>query len=146
MTEEIYPMPFFPRLIVRDLSVSSKWYQDVLGCKHIFMMPGLVHLRWIKYADLLLSQTGEGKQLPDPKGVGISLNFSMFDRFEGSVDALAEHAKKRGANIVSGPVDQPWNVRELAILDPDGYQLVFSAPLNTNLHFDEVVKRASGVE
>ena len=35
MTEEIYPMPSFPMLIVRDLEASSNWYQDVLGFKHI---------------------------------------------------------------------------------------------------------------
>ena len=39
MTEEIYPMPFFPLLIVSDLETSSKFYQDVLGFKHIFPIP-----------------------------------------------------------------------------------------------------------
>ncbi len=29
-------------------------------------------------------------------------------------------------------------------LDPDGYRLVFTAPLDTNLGFDEVVRRAAG--
>lgn len=56
----------------------------------------------------------------------------MLERFDGS------------ANIVSGPLGRPWNVRELTILDPDGYQLAFTAPLNTNLGFEEIVKRASG--
>ena len=42
MTEEIYPMPSFPTLIVSDLEASSKFYQDVLGFKHIFTMPGPV--------------------------------------------------------------------------------------------------------
>ena len=40
MTEEIYPMPFFPLLIVSDLEISSKFYQEALGFKHIFSMPG----------------------------------------------------------------------------------------------------------
>lgn len=149
MTEDIYPMPSFPTLIVRDLEASSKWYQDVLGFKHIFTMPGpggqpaLVHLRWVKYADLLIAKPRDGKDLTEPKGVGVSLNFSMFDRFEESVDAFAEQARKMGADIESGPMDQPWNVRELAILDPDGYRLVFTTPLKTNLGFDEVLKRAA---
>jgi hypothetical protein len=56
---------------------------------------------------------------------------------------LAEQAKNKGANIVSGPLDQLWNVRELTILDPDGYRLVFTAPLNTDLDFDEVVKHTA---
>ena len=57
------------------------------------------------------------------------------------MDAFAEQARKMGAEIESGPMDQPWNVRELTILDPDGYRLVFTAPLKTNLGFDEVLKR-----
>lgn len=147
--EEIYPMPSFPMLIVQDLEVSSKFYQEALGFKHIFSMPGpggnpaLVHLRWLKYADLLLSLPRDERDIPEPRGAGVSLSFQMLERFDGSVDALAEQAKANGANILSGPLDQPWNVRELTILDPDGYRLVFTAPLNTNLSFDEVVGRAA---
>src|SRR5689334_7833349 len=135
MTEEIYPMPSFPVLIVQDLQASSKWYQEALGFMHIFTMPGpggapaLVHLRWLKYADLLLAMPRDGKNIPEPRGAGISLNFTMFGRPDESVDALAGRAKEYGANIAAGPLDQPWNVRELTVLDPDGYRLVFSAPI-----------------
>ncbi len=148
MTEEIYPMPFFANLIVNDLEASSKFYQEALGFKHIFTMPGpgskaaLIHLRWDKYADLLISLPRDGKPVPEPRGSGVSLSFQMLGRFENSVDALAEQAKARGANIVSGPLDQPWNVRELTVLDPDGYRLVFTTPININLGFDEMLERA----
>ena len=152
MTEEIYPMPFFVNLIVGDLEASSKFYQETLGFKHIFTMPRpggkpmLVHLRWSKYADLLLSLSRDGKPVAEPRGAGVALSFQMLERFEGSVDALAGQAKAAAAHILSGPLDRPWNVRELTILDPDGYQLVFTASLNTNLGFDEVVKRAASGE
>lgn len=145
MTEEIYPMPSFPVLMVSDIEASSKFYQEALGFRQIFSMPGsggkpsLVHLRWLKYADLLLSAPRDGKEIPEPRGAGVSLSFQMLERFEGSVDALAEQAKAYGAIIVSGPLNQPWNVRELTILDPDGYRLVFTAPLNVHLSFDQVV-------
>ncbi len=65
----------------------------------------------------------------------------MLDRFEGKVDALVEQAKANGANIASGPLDQPWNVREVTILDPDGYRLVFTAPININLSFDKMLEK-----
>jgi catechol 2,3-dioxygenase-like lactoylglutathione lyase family enzyme len=149
MTEEIYPMPSFPTLNVADLERSSKFYQETLGFKHVFTMPGrdgkpaLVHLRWLKYADLLLALPRDGKEVPEPRGAGVSLSFQMLERFDGSVDTLAEQAKAGGANIVSGPLDQPWNVRELTILDPDGYRLTFTMPLNTDLEFDEVVKHTA---
>lgn len=112
MTEDIYPMPLFPMLIVKDLEASSSFYQNALGFKPIFTMPGpdgqpsMVHLRWVKYADLLLANSRGGEELTGPKGVGVSLNFAMFDRFDGDMDAFANHARENGANVV-GPVDRP---------------------------------------
>jgi uncharacterized glyoxalase superfamily protein PhnB len=150
MTEEIYPMPSFPMLIVHDLETSSRFYQEALGFKHIFTMPGpggkpaLVHLRWLKYADLLISLSRDGMEIPEPRGAGVSLSFQMLERFGGSVDALVEQAKAGDANIVSGPMDQPWNVREVTILDPDGYRLVFTTPINIDLSFDKMLEKAAG--
>jgi catechol 2,3-dioxygenase-like lactoylglutathione lyase family enzyme len=143
MTEEIYPMPLFPTLIVDDVETSADFYQNVLGFKNIFTMPGpdgkpsLVHLRWVKYADLLITRS-RGDELTVPKGAGISLNFNMLEHFSGDMDAFARHVREQGANI-KGPIDQPWNVREVTILDPDGYQLVFTMPINLNLSFEEVI-------
>jgi uncharacterized glyoxalase superfamily protein PhnB len=151
MTEEIYPMPLFPTLIVSNLEASSDFYQNALGFKHIFTMPGpdgqpsLVHLHWVKYADLLLTSSRDGKELTAPKGVGISLNFNRFEHFNGDMDAFAKHTRENGANVV-GPVDQPWNVREVTVLDSDGYRLIFMVPINLNLSFDEVVRRARNEE
>ena len=115
MAEEIYPMPFFATLIVNDLEASSVFYQNVLGFKHIFSMPGpggqlaLVHLRWVKYADLLIAAPRDGNEIAGTKGVGISLNFDMHEHFDGGIDAFAEHAREHGANLI-GPIDRPWNV------------------------------------
>lgn len=116
MNEDIYPMPSFATLIVSDLAASQKFYQEALGFKHIFTMPGpggqpaLVHLRWVKYADMLITRPRDGQSLPGPKGVGISLNFNLFDRFDGDIDAFTAQARAQGAQV-TGPVTQPWNVR-----------------------------------
>ena len=148
MNEEIYPMPSFPTLIVKDLEASANFYQHALGFKHIFTMPGpsgqpaLVHLRWVKYADLLLTKPRDGKDLTEPKGVGVALNFSLFEHFNGDIDVFAKQARESGANVM-GPIDQPWNVREVTVLDPDGYKLIFAVPLDRNLSFDEVIERSS---
>lgn len=149
MTEEIYPMPSFPVLVVKDLEASSKWYQEALGFVHIFTMPGpggvpnLVHLRWMKYADLLIAKPRDGKPVPEPHGAGIFLNFNMFGRPNPSLDALAEQAKGHGADIGPGVVDQPWNARELTVSDLDGYKLVFTAPINIEMSFDKVLERVA---
>src|SRR5688572_12287734 len=148
MTEDIYPMPSFPTLIVKDLEASSNFYQTALGFKHILTMPGpggqpaLVHLRWTKYADVLIATPRDGKELTQPKGVGVSLNFSIFDHFGGDIDAFAKHAREKGADV-SGPINQPWNVREVTVIDPDGYKLIFTVPLNVNLGFDKMLEQAS---
>jgi catechol 2,3-dioxygenase-like lactoylglutathione lyase family enzyme len=147
MTEEIYPMPSFPMLMVNDLDASAKFYQDVLGFKHIFTMPGpggkpgLVHLRWMKYADLLITVPRDGKPLPEPRGLGVSLNFNFFEHGDGNIDAFAEKARENGAQV-SGPVNQAWNVREVTVIDPDGYKLVFTVPVNIGLGFDKVIEMA----
>jgi uncharacterized glyoxalase superfamily protein PhnB len=146
MTEEIYPMPSFPTLQVSDLETSSKFYQEALGFKHIFTMPGpggtpaLVHLRWMKSADLLIALPRDGQELSQPRGVGISLNFSLLDRFEGDIEAFAKQAREYGANV-TGPIAQPWNAYEVIVLDPDGYRLSFSAPINRDLSFDKLLEK-----
>ncbi len=139
-------MPLFPTLIVEDVEASSNFYQNVLGFKPIFTMPGpdgkpsLIHLRWVKYADLLITRSRDGRELSRLKGAGISLNFNMLEHFNGDMDAFAKHVREKGANI-KGPVDQPWNVREVTVLDPDGFQLIFSMPINLSLSFEELIDR-----
>lgn len=142
MNDEIYPMPSFPVLVVKDLETSASFYQNTLGFKHIFTMPGLVHLRWTKYADLLIATPRDENELPEPKGVGISLNFNLFDRFSGDIDAFAKQAHESCANV-TGPIDQPWNVREVTVIDPDGYELIFTVPLNINMAFDVMLEQVS---
>lgn len=151
MTEEIYPMPMFATLIVSDVQASSDFYQNTLGFKNIFTMtgldgkPSLVHLRWVKYADVLITTARDGNELKEPKGAGVSLNFNLLEHFNGDMDAFAIHVKDHGANV-TGPINQPWNVREVTVLDPDGYRLIFSMPINLNLSFDEVIDRTRNAE
>ena len=145
MTAEIYPMPLFPLLTVTDLAVSARFYQEALGFADIFSMPGLAHLRWVKYADVLLVAPRAGLPLPTPRGAGVALNFNLFDRFGGDLGALAAHARQHGA-AVTGPIVQPWNVRELTVLDPDGYRLVFTTPIDRTAKFEDVIERTKTSE
>jgi len=143
---EIYPMPSFPTLVASDIQASARWYCEALGFTHVYTMPGpngvpsLVHLRWIKYADLLLFPDRDDALANRLKGIGVALNYSA-----GDVEQLAERARIHNAHIVEGPVDRPWNVRELVILDPDGYRLVFNSRRldGEQRSFDEIVAQAS---
>jgi catechol 2,3-dioxygenase-like lactoylglutathione lyase family enzyme len=144
MQQEFYPMPSFPMLAVADLAASTRWYQEVLGFSYVFEMLGadkqpiLTHLRWTKYADLLLIPERDLQSLA--KGVGVTLTFAVF---KGSVDDLAEQTKVKGANIVVGPITQPWNAREFTVLDPDGYRLVFTQRVDTEMSMSQVAEQVA---
>ncbi|HTQ14589.1 MAG TPA: VOC family protein [Rhizomicrobium sp.] len=142
---EFYPMPAFPTLSVRDLEASSRWYQEALGFQHVFTMPGpggrpgLVHLRWARYADLLLRAAAAPPG--GPAGLGITLTFAVTD---GTVDAIAERACAAGAVFVQEPGDRPWNARDFTLADPDGFRLTFTkGPLDPNLTIGAVAGRAA---
>lgn len=139
---EIYPMPAFPVIVAGNLSVSSRWYQEVLGFADVFTMrdgdgrPLLAHLRWSKWADVLITQART--PLDTPRGHGITLNFMTL-----GVDELAERARSAGARLLEGPVDRPWNARDVTIADPDGYRLNFTGPSSSaaRTSFDETINR-----
>ena len=144
---EFYPMPSFPTLAVSDVQKSLLWYQEALGFAHVFTMPGpggapgLAHLRWAKYADLLLrgGPAPEGK-----KGVGITLNFALLG---GSIDALntlAERARGHSIVFVQEPGDRPWNARDFTVADPDGFALTFTfGPLNAGMTMDALTSKTA---
>lgn len=131
-------MPSFPTLSVRDVVESSRWYCDNLGFDLVFQMPGpngapiLTHLRWAKYADLLL--VPDRSSPSEPKGLGITLNFAMGGK---SIDDFSDGVAAKVVTI-DGPVDQPWNARELTIRDPDGYRLTFTQPIRMDLSIEDV--------
>lgn len=151
-TNDIYPMPAFPTLLAADVERSSRWYQDVLGFADVFTMrlangtPVVAHLRWCRFGDILL--TPQRTPIEGPRGQGIVINFAADE-----VDALAERVRAAGVAIAEGPVDRPWNTRDLAVLDPDGYRLNFTAPQQAMLQrvvagevptMEEIVARMRG--
>jgi catechol 2,3-dioxygenase-like lactoylglutathione lyase family enzyme len=124
ITTDVYPMPAFVSLEVADLSRTVDWYVDGLDFVELFRMPGpggrpaLVHLRRWRYQDILVR---EGTPTP---GAGWTLSVSAL---ADDLPALAERARSHGGGGVEGPVDTPWNSRDLRVVDPDGYRLVYTA-------------------
>jgi catechol 2,3-dioxygenase-like lactoylglutathione lyase family enzyme len=141
MPTDIYPMPSFPTLTVSNLAASTQWYRDALKFQVIFELPGrLLHLRRERYQDLLLAP-GAADFFEAAKGEvgrGVSLYFALPGLAE--VDALAAHAKAAGTVALEGPVNRPWNIREVVFRDPDGYRLAFGAGPIVSRPFEEVVE------
>ena len=135
---EIYPMLMFPTFEVDDVRTSIEWYTDVLDFIVMYEMPGpdgktyMAHLRKEKHQDLIVvAADNHNYENLIKKGAGVSITFQYFGMTgdqKGSIDDFASKIREAGANVLEGPVDKPWNTRELVVSDPDGYRLIFSAP------------------
>ena len=127
---EIYPMPAFATISVTDVSRVAAWYEQALGFATVFRapdvdgQPSLVHLRRRKYQDLLLIPARVAAPSTDaPSSLTLSFNA------EGEVDALAERARTvepLGRSSIMGPIDTPWNTRDVRVTDPAGHPLIFT--------------------
>lgn len=133
-------MPFFARLEVRDLAASLQWYQEKLGFLNLYTLDGphgpiMGHLRFAKYADMML--VPEQSSAASPKGQGLVFYFTVN---KGELDPLAAQA---GDAVIEGPVNRPWNARECVVQDPDGFTLVFGeGPVDEKKTFDDVMNTA----
>ena len=142
---EFYPMPMFPTLSVSDIGVSASWYTEQVGFSRVFAIPrtggevALEHLRWSKYADLLLVPETNAPYPVQAKGTGISLSFLAQTE---SIDNMAARLEASGVEIAEGPVNQPWNTRDIVVIDPDGFRLVFFEPIDTTRTFEDVIESA----
>ncbi|MEC2074624.1 VOC family protein [Metabacillus fastidiosus] len=137
---EFYPMPLFVKMSVNNIEISLSWYKDVLNFQSVFELPDkdrktvMAHIRGKKYQDIMLVS----KQSDcESKGEGVILNFAVDD-----IDKFAIRAAKIGAEVKEGPVDRPWNARELVLKDPDGYVITLSMMIDKGKAFDDVIDGA----
>ncbi len=128
ITRDIYPMPAFVTLTVGDVQRTVDWYVEALGFVSLFAMPGpdgrpaLVHLRRWRYQDILVVPG-----TPQPAGGVVVSVTAVAEELDEVAERARAHAARVGAGSVEGPLDTPWNSRDLRTTDPDGYALVLTA-------------------
>jgi hypothetical protein len=77
--EEFYPMPLFLRLAVEDVGGSAAWYEERLGFRSLYIMPGpedsqvMNHLRLGRYQDVMLVTEDPG-ETGEVKGLGVIIS------------------------------------------------------------------------
>ena len=113
-----------PELFVRDVEESIRFYTETLG----FQLEGRMPEDESKPVEWAMVANGNASfmfQKPDsprrPDGV-------VFYLAVGDADATIEALRARGASV-EGPIDQFYGYREAAVMDPNGYKLVFTAPI-----------------
>ena len=143
---EIYLIPLFPTLSVADMAASLEWYTNKVGFVSAYSLPmpngglAMAHVRWRKYADLLLVPDSSPSGSAHPKGIGVAFSLLVDTT---SIDAMAASLVDRGVEIAEGPVDRPWNTRDIVVHDPDGYKLVFFEPVDITRSFEDVMGNVS---
>ena len=138
-------MPMFVTLPVRDLAASAAWYEAagfvVLATMHSPAAPDgpptLVHLRRLRFQDLLLVP---GEPIPGPQITFMAGEDDIDARAELLAAHLARHpsaAADADRRRVTGPKDTPWYTRDLVLIDPDGYAVVLTAARQADLPQDD---------
>jgi predicted enzyme related to lactoylglutathione lyase len=108
-------------LAVRDLSVSTRFYMDVLG----FQRDNVEAPGWSFVSkDAFKLMLGECADEVAASEVG---NHAWFARV--MVEELDEYhaaVSAKGADVISPPADRTYGLREFVIRTPDGHRLMFA--------------------
>lgn len=111
-------------LAVPDIAKAERFWCDVLGFRVQQKPEG-----WCFVArDNCRVMMGECPDAIPPAELGDHSYFAyiIFD------DLRAYHAeiKSRGAEVMRGPTDQPWGMREMIVHTPDGHRIMFGEELD----------------
>ena len=126
-------------LQVHDMNAALGFYRDVLGFEIVQASPEVdgpegryVHWCWLTLggAHLMLNTAwDEGERPPerDPARQAAHRDTAMY--FDcPDPDAVAAVLAAKGI-AARGPKDAPYGMRQLYVIDPDGYELCFQRPV-----------------
>jgi catechol 2,3-dioxygenase-like lactoylglutathione lyase family enzyme len=117
-------------LLVRHIAAALPFHREVLGATVVYSDADFAVLRydeveWMLHADHTYLEHPLHASLgaDEPRGVGAEL------RLHGRDPDLAEAAARRlGCTILATATDKPHGLREVYIVDPDGYVWVPDVP------------------
>ncbi len=107
-----------PVLHVSDVEATAKYYRGVLGFTWDFG-DKLYSFVWRDNSAIHMV-----KDERNPSG------FHLF-QWVRDVNAYSDEIANRGADIIGGPTDQPYGIRELEIRDLNGVRIVFGQEIET---------------
>ena len=118
-------------LLVRDMAAALPFHEKVLGATVVYADPDFAVLRhgeaeWMLHADhTYLDHPLSGSLSADlHRGIGAELRLHGRDP-----DAAEAAARELGMVVLAGAMDKVHGLREVVIIDPDGYVWVPDAPI-----------------
>lgn len=118
--------------LVDDVGATARWYRDVLGFE-FNTFPDVEPFEWASVrrgGSEIMLQRAAGYRKPDHDPLRPGGAWNAYFYVTG-VDALFE-AIQAQASVRRTPSDQPYQMRELEIADPNGYVLVFGEDLTAS--------------
>ncbi len=115
-----------PQLRTTDLEASIRFYVDLLGFDLAFRWEDFyagvcageaeIHLKRVDATDPSIAHVAAGDH--------VHLYIHVDD-----VDAMGARLRALGVPLLAGPVDRPWNTREIVLRDDQGHTLYLSQPM-----------------
>ena len=109
-------------LFVEDLEASRRFYVEVFGLPVFYEDESSAVFRFGETLVNLLKAT-EATELVAPAtvasrdtGVRFQLTLGVDD-----VDAMCDELRRRGVDLLNGPLDRPWGIRTASFRDPGGH-------------------------
>ena len=115
-----------PQLRTTDMERSIRFYVEKLGFTLAFRWEDFYAGLCVGEAEIHLKRVDD----PDPsigyvaEGDHVHLYLHVDD-----VDALHRDLRSRGVAVLAGPIERPWNTREVVLRDDQGHTLYFSQAL-----------------
>lgn len=115
-----------PLLFVDDVSETSSFYRHVLGFEELDTMEdgGTVNWAELGFGEARIWFATRDEGAPAESGLSGMLYFLVAD-----VDTKSDEVTGR-AEVLYGPEDKPYGLRELAVKDSNGYTIVFAQQLD----------------
>jgi catechol 2,3-dioxygenase-like lactoylglutathione lyase family enzyme len=109
-------------LFVEDLAAATRFYSDVFQLSVVFEDDTSTVF---KFGDTLVNllEASEAPALVAPATVatpdaGVRSQFTLD---VDDVDAIVDELKRRGVELLNGPMDRPWGIRTASFRDPGGH-------------------------
>ena len=108
-------------LFVEDLAEAKRFYGEVFGLPVAFED---ANSAVFKFGDTLVNllRATEAPALIEPATVGPPAEVRFqFTLGVDDVDAMCEELRRRGVELLNGPMDRPWGIRTASFRDPGGH-------------------------
>jgi len=120
-------------LLVRDVEAALRFEREVLGVDVVYQDPDFAVVRghggeWMLHADHTYLGHPSFPEIPSTGRRGLGLEIRLHGLDPDAAQAAAERLRYR---VLSPAVDKGHGLREVFLVDPDGYTWVADAPVRS---------------